>query len=94
MTEFLAKHETKVIDQSPYSPDLAPCDFSLFPKLKHPLRGTRHESIEVIKRNSLKELKAILAEAYKKCMENWINRWHVYIGSKGAYFEDDNQDLY
>ena len=73
VTEFLAKHETKVIAQAPYSPDLTPCDFFLFPKLKYSLRGTCHESIEAIKRNSLKELKAILAEAYKKCMENWIN---------------------
>jgi [histone H3]-lysine36 N-dimethyltransferase SETMAR len=94
VTEFLAKHETKVIAQPPYSPDLAPCDFFLFPKLKYPLRGTRHESIEAIKSNSLKELKAIPAEAYNKCMENWINRWHACIGSKGAYFEGDNKDLY
>ena len=94
MTEFLAKHETKVIVRPPYSTDLAPCDCFLFPKLKYPLRGTRHESSEAIKRNSLKELKAIPAEAYKKCMENWINRWHACIGSKGAYFEGDNKDLY
>ena len=94
VTEFLAKHEIKVIAQPPYSPDLAPCDFFLFPKLKYPLRGTRHESIEAIKRNSLKELKAIPAEAYKKCMENWINRWHACIGSEGGYFEGDHKDLY
>ena len=80
MTEFLAKRETKVISQPPYSPDFAACDFFLFPKLKYPLRGTRHESIEVTKRNSLKELKAIPAEAYKKCMENWINRWNACPG--------------
>ena len=43
-------------------------------KLNYPLRGTRHESIQAIKRTSVKELKAISAEAYKKCMENWINR--------------------
>ena len=94
VTEFLAKHETKVIAQAPYSPDLAPCDFFLFPKLKYSLRGTLHESIKAIKRNSLKKPKAILAEAYKKCMENWINRWHACIGSKEAYLEGDNKDLY
>ena len=60
VTKFLAKHETKVIAQPPYSPDLALCDFFLFPKLKYPLRGTRHESIKGIKRNFLKELKAII----------------------------------
>ena len=71
--EFLTKHETKVIAQPPYLTDLAPCDFFLFPNLKYPPRGTRHESIEAIKRNSLKELKLILAEAYKICIGNWIN---------------------
>ena len=84
MTELLAKHETKVIAQPPYSPDLAPCDFFLFPKLEYLLRGTRRESIKATTRNSLKELKAIPAEAYKKCMDNWINRWHACIGLKGA----------
>ena len=56
VTEFLSKHETKVIAQPPYSSDLAPCDFFRFPKLKYPLRGKRHEATETIKRNLLKEL--------------------------------------
>ena len=94
VSEFLANHETKVIDQPPYPPDSDLCDFFLFPKLKYPLRRTLHESIEAIKRNSLKELKTIPVEAYKKCIENCINCWHALIGSKGAYFESDNKDLY
>lgn len=32
--EFLAKNAMNVIDQAPFSPDNAPCDFVLFPKLK------------------------------------------------------------
>ena len=52
VTEFLVKHETKVIAEPPYSPDLAHGDFFMFPKLKYSLRGTRHGSIEAIKRNS------------------------------------------
>ena len=39
---------TYIAPQPPYSPDLAPCDFWLFPKLKRPLRGNRLESIEDI----------------------------------------------
>ena len=31
---FLAKNSMPLIRQAPYSPDLAPCDFWLFPKLK------------------------------------------------------------
>lgn len=92
--DYLAKHETRVIAQPPYSPDMAPCDFFLFPKLKYPLRGKRHETTDEIKKNAMKELKAIPAEAYQKCMENWINRWHACIGSKGSYFEGDNKDIH
>jgi histone-lysine N-methyltransferase SETMAR len=33
----------------PYSPDLAPCDFHLFPNLKKYLRGTRYEDDEELK---------------------------------------------
>jgi len=32
--EFLAKHNILSLQHSPYSPDLAPCDFFLFPQLK------------------------------------------------------------
>jgi len=36
---FLAKHHINQVCQPRYSPDLAPCDFWLFPKLKSPLKG-------------------------------------------------------
>ena len=32
--EFLTKHETTVVPQPPYSPDMAPADFFFFPRLK------------------------------------------------------------
>jgi len=38
--EFLMKHETTVVAQPPYSPDLACADFFLFPKLKSSLKVT------------------------------------------------------
>ena len=34
MRQFLAERNVPTLEQSPYSPDLAPCDFFLFPKLK------------------------------------------------------------
>ncbi|UYV80072.1 hypothetical protein LAZ67_18001593 [Cordylochernes scorpioides] len=39
--DFLAKNNTLMMPQPPYSPDLAPCDFFLFPKLKRPMKGGR-----------------------------------------------------
>ena len=39
----------KTVPHPPFSPDLAPCDFWLFPKLKEKLRGCRYETIEEMK---------------------------------------------
>nr|APL98296.1 truncated putative DD34D transposase [Bactrocera tryoni] len=93
VNEFLAKHSTNIIEQAPYSPDMAPCDFFLFSTLKYPLRGTRFDSIEDIKTNSTRELKAIPESAYKKCFDDWKKRWHMCIASNGCYFEGDKINL-
>ena len=41
--------DIKSVPHRPYSLDLAPCDFWLFPKLKEKLRGGRYETIEEMK---------------------------------------------
>jgi hypothetical protein len=41
------------------SPDLAPCDFALFPKLKMKLKGQRFETVSDIQRESQAELNSI-----------------------------------
>ena len=93
MNEFLTKNSTNIIEQPPYSPDMVPVDFFLFPKLKSPLRGTRCQSIEIIKENSRRELKSIPENAFKKCFDDWIIRWHKCIISGGTYFEGDKINL-
>jgi hypothetical protein len=45
-----------IIPDSPHSPDLAPCDFALSPKLKTKLKGWRFEAVSDIQR----ELQAVL----------------------------------
>ena len=49
VTGYLTKIGIKTVPQPPYSPDLAPCDFGLFPKL----RGFRYETIEEMKEASM-----------------------------------------
>ena len=43
MQQFLSKHKIVQLRQPPYSPDIAPCDFWMFPKLKMALRGKRFD---------------------------------------------------
>jgi transposase len=57
--QFLAEKNILVITQPPYSPDLAPSDFLLFPALKMDLNGTRSSIIEDIKSNGTAELRKI-----------------------------------
>jgi histone-lysine N-methyltransferase SETMAR len=41
---FLEKHGIPQVRQAPYSPDMAPFDFPLFPRLKTPLKGSYFDS--------------------------------------------------
>ncbi|UYV77251.1 hypothetical protein LAZ67_15000235 [Cordylochernes scorpioides] len=41
---FLARSNTPVIPHPPYSPDLAPCDLFLFPRLKREMKGKHWET--------------------------------------------------
>ena len=50
----------KIVPQSPYSPDLAPCDFWLFPKL----RGCRYETIEEMKEAVRKVIDTLTQEDF------------------------------
>jgi len=82
---FLVKNETTVVPQPPYSPDLAPADFFLFPKLKSTLKGRRFDTSDEIQKNSTKELFAIPKEAF----QSWQKRWERCVASEGKYFEGD-----
>lgn len=44
----LAKYIIPVLDHPPHSPDLAPCDFYLFLKLKPPLKGFKLLAVEAM----------------------------------------------
>ena len=41
---FLASEKVKVLNHPPCSPDLIPCDFFLFPRLKKMLSGNKYTS--------------------------------------------------
>jgi transposase len=82
---FLAKNEMTIVPQPPYSPDLAPADFFLFPKLKSTLKGRRFDTFDEIQKNSTKALFAIPKEAFQ-C---WQKRWERGVASEGNYFEGD-----
>ena len=56
----------------PYSPDLAPCDFCLFPKLK----GCRYETIEEIKEAVTKVIDTLTQEDFHGALQKLLERYN------------------
>ncbi|UYV85157.1 hypothetical protein LAZ67_X004761 [Cordylochernes scorpioides] len=86
VTSFLAKNGTEILPQPPYSPDIAPNDFFLFPKLKAVLKGRHFDTREDIIEKSLLALKSIPKEAYKNCFDNWEKRWRWWYLAYGSRY--------
>ena len=85
--QFLVSKEITTLDHPPYSPDLAPCDFFLFPKLKGILKGTRFEGVDDIKANVTAFLKCIKKEEFAKCFKAWSRRMEKCVKADGEYSE-------
>lgn len=85
--DFLAESGVQLLPHPPYSPDLAPCDFFLFPYLKKQLRGQRFEdeNAAVCAMNAV--LESMPVDAFQDCFDKWFSRMHKCIETNGCYFE-------
>ena len=83
VTDYLSKMGIKTVPQPPYSPDLAPCDFWLFPKL----RGFRFETIE-IKEVVMMVIDMLTQEDFHGAFQKLLE-WYKCIAAGGDYFKGD-----
>ncbi|KAL4153743.1 hypothetical protein QTP88_001576 [Uroleucon formosanum] len=56
---FLTEKKISVLQHPPYSPDIAPCDFFLFPKIKSFLKGTHFQTVDDVKMKTAELLKGL-----------------------------------
>jgi [histone H3]-lysine36 N-dimethyltransferase SETMAR len=89
IVEYLAKHNVPLVPQPPYSPDLSPPDFFLFPRLKRFLKGHRFQDVSTIIENTTRELMSISKEDFQSCFAKWQERWNHCVYAGGDYFEGD-----
>ena len=75
----------KRVPQPPHSPDLAPCDFWLFSKL----RGRRYETIEEIKEAVTKVIDTLTQEDFHGAFQKLLEQYNKCISAGGDYFEGD-----
>ena len=72
---------------APYSTDLSPCDFFLFPRLKNHLKGRHFGTLDNIQKSVTDEMKGIPAEAFQYCYEQWKQHLRRCVAAQGNYFE-------
>ena len=75
----------KTVPHRPYSPDLAPWDFCLFPKL----RGCRYGTIEQMKEAVTKVIDTLTQEDFHGAFQKLLERYNKCIAAGGDYFEGD-----
>ena len=75
----------KTVPQPPYSSDLAPCDFWLFPKL----RGSHYETIKEMKESVMKVIDTLTQEGFHGAFQKLLERSKKCIAARGDYLEGD-----
>jgi len=77
----------ETLDHPPYSPDLAPSDFFLFPEMKNPLRGRRFNCREDV----IQEVEAWFSSKtqafYSEGLHRVRKRWEKCVRLHGDYVE-------
>ena len=84
---FWASEKVKVLNHPPYSPDLSPCDFFLFPRLKKMLSGNKYTSRSSLGSAIYQCLQQIPKEDYLPAFHDWVKRLQKCVSVKGGYFE-------
>ena len=84
--DLLSSNNVELMTHCPYSPDLSPNDFFLFPNIKNKMRSERFESPEAAVETFRTLISEITALEWKK-FENWFGRMQKCIDLKGKYFE-------
>ena len=83
---WLAARGIQMLEQPPYSPDLAPANFFLFPKLKKELAGhhlSKYDSKTVWEGVS----RTVAAEDFATAFRRWYERCQKCADIGGGYFE-------
>ena len=72
---FLASEKVEVLNYPPYPPDLSPCDFLLFPRLKKTLSVNKYTSRSSLGRAIYQCLQQIPKEDYLSAFRDWVKNF-------------------
>jgi hypothetical protein len=78
-----------VIPYTLYTPDLSPCDFFLFKKMKLMLKGHQFDTIEEIQTESPRVFDTVTEKDFQEAFQKWRRRWDRCLHAEGNYLEGD-----
>ena len=81
------KYGWQVLPHSPYSPDMRPPAFDLFPKLKKSLSGKRFRSTEEVSVEVTRVIRRTNNEGVLTGIQDLPKRWTAVIKHNGDYIE-------
>ncbi len=84
---FIGNSNIRLLPHPQYSPDLAPCDFFIFPYMKKQLRGRRFPNLESLKAEVTQILKSMNSNLFEMAIRNLAVRWKKCEAVEGHYFE-------
>jgi len=84
----LAQRKVTVLDHPPYSPDLAPADYLLFPKVKSHLKGRPFDSISDIQKAVTSTLNTTAKDDFYKGIQKLYDCADLCVQLEGMYVEN------
>ena len=86
--QWLGQRHWRILRHPAYSPDLAPADFWMFPRLKKVLQGICFPDLNTLEFETDRLLGLIPHFEYQKAVtDTWKHRMQRCIGREGNYFE-------
>jgi histone-lysine N-methyltransferase SETMAR len=88
VTDLLSKYKWKVLPHAPYSPNMSPPDFDLFPKLKETRRGHRFSSLEEVSTAVNRAIPGLNKSGTLNGIANLPKHWDTVIERQGSTQKD------
>ena len=79
VTSLIREYYLEILSHPPYSPDLSPIEYALFPKLKMPLRGVQFVDLEYFKVAVAMELRSISDGCLATGIADLPKKWNAVI---------------
>ena len=83
--DFLATNDVQLVTHPPYSPDLAPCDWFLFPSVKRQLKGEQFQDAKDAQAFIEGVILDIPQSTWSGVIDSWFERVVKCVQAEGFF---------